>query len=643
MIRNVIGAVLALVGAAAAVWSPFRVWYDGRQGRYYEVDDLFTGITAERADLWWSLLLPLAFAALLTVIGLLLRSRLTVAAAGVVVLGFTVLWMVRQGQAADGLSAGADDGLGWGVALALGGGVLLLLAAAVMAGRPRRRRVAPAGPADEHGYGEPHHRTTPATAGRTTTRATGSRTTRATAGGTTRATGSRTTPAPGPGTHGPTAPGTTPSPVPTAPSTRATPSSPDRPNRRTPRAATGRRATDPGTVHDAARRGRGGRPRGPYGTTAGLRPRRCGRAGPGRTAAPAAVAVRRAARGARTDAVRVRLRLAGGGARPVAVPFTASSAYTQRSLLHAYTTPARATGEPVISPPVVSFQRSWPPAASSVYSTWSRSRSAAGRRRPPGRRRSRRPPRTATSGCPSPRPACTARCRWPRGCCRPRRAPARWTGGPPWRSATGPAGRRVQRVHRAEVVRQVHTAARHRRARHEHGSGEEDGGRLEVPADAAGHDVHGQHPRPGGHVHIAVVRRGHPHRHAAAGRRVADRVRPALTARTGVQGPQPCVLPHVHGVAVHGGPRLGGLEVGLGPGQLPQLGAVGRLPRLDAAAPGCPSRRCPGRRPARTSRRPSGPATARPRPARPARTGWGRRWRGYVPDATVMDRPRPGS
>ncbi|WP_236243033.1 hypothetical protein [Streptomyces sp. CC228A] len=157
MIRNVIGAVLALVGAAAAVWSPFRVWYDGRQGRYYEVDDLFTGITAERADLWWSLLLPLAFAALLTVIGLLLRSRLTVAAAGVVVLGFTVLWMVRQGQAADGLSAGADDGLGWGVALALGGGVLLLLAAAVMAGRPRRRRVAPAGPADEHGYGEPHH------------------------------------------------------------------------------------------------------------------------------------------------------------------------------------------------------------------------------------------------------------------------------------------------------------------------------------------------------------------------------------------------------------------------------------------------------------------------------------------------------
>ncbi|MFF3392265.1 hypothetical protein ACFYW1_15230 [Streptomyces sp. NPDC002669] len=32
MIRNVLGAVLALAGAAAAVLSPFRDWYDGRPG-----------------------------------------------------------------------------------------------------------------------------------------------------------------------------------------------------------------------------------------------------------------------------------------------------------------------------------------------------------------------------------------------------------------------------------------------------------------------------------------------------------------------------------------------------------------------------------------------------------------------------------
>lgn len=135
MFRNAIGAVLALVGAAAAVLSPFFTWHDGRRGKDYEVGDLFTGITADRADLWASLLLPLGAAALITIIGLVLRSRLVVALAGVVVLGFTILWIIRQGQAADGLTVGGDGALGWGVAFALGGGLLLLLAAALMAGR----------------------------------------------------------------------------------------------------------------------------------------------------------------------------------------------------------------------------------------------------------------------------------------------------------------------------------------------------------------------------------------------------------------------------------------------------------------------------------------------------------------------------
>ncbi|MEV4684529.1 hypothetical protein [Streptomyces kurssanovii] len=146
MIRNVIGSVLALIGATAAVWSPFRDWYDGRHGRDYRIQDLFTGITSNEGELFASLLLPMAFAALLTLIGVLLRSRLLVALAGVVVLGFTVLWMVRQGQAAGSLTAGGDgDGLGLGVALSFGGGVLLLLAAALMSGRRalRRRREEP--------------------------------------------------------------------------------------------------------------------------------------------------------------------------------------------------------------------------------------------------------------------------------------------------------------------------------------------------------------------------------------------------------------------------------------------------------------------------------------------------------------------
>ena len=146
MIRNVIGSILALVGATAAVWSPFHDWYDGRLGRDYRVQDLFNGITPNDGAPATSLLLPLAFAALLTLIGLVLRSPLLVALSGVIVLGFTALWVVRQGQAAGSLTIGGDgNGLGPGMAIALGGGLLLLLAAALMPGRRelRRRREQP--------------------------------------------------------------------------------------------------------------------------------------------------------------------------------------------------------------------------------------------------------------------------------------------------------------------------------------------------------------------------------------------------------------------------------------------------------------------------------------------------------------------
>ncbi|MFF2328269.1 MULTISPECIES: hypothetical protein [unclassified Streptomyces] len=143
MIRNVLGSVLALVGAAAAVLSPFRDWYDGRLGRHYRIEELFTGtgVTAGRPGLLGSIFLAFLVAAVLTVVGVVLRSRLLVAAAGVVVLGFTVLWMVRQGLAAGSLSVASDgSGLWWGVAGAVGGGVLLLLGAALMSGRHGGRR-----------------------------------------------------------------------------------------------------------------------------------------------------------------------------------------------------------------------------------------------------------------------------------------------------------------------------------------------------------------------------------------------------------------------------------------------------------------------------------------------------------------------
>ncbi|WP_246094787.1 hypothetical protein [Streptomyces roseicoloratus] len=143
MIRNVVGSILALAGATAAVWSPFRAWYDGRHGRDYPIEDLFTGITDAKADVMASILLPFLFAALLTLAGVVFRSRWLVALAGLVVLGFTILWMVRVGQAEGGLTIESDGrGLGDGVANALGGGVLLLIGAVVMSGRrPHATRV----------------------------------------------------------------------------------------------------------------------------------------------------------------------------------------------------------------------------------------------------------------------------------------------------------------------------------------------------------------------------------------------------------------------------------------------------------------------------------------------------------------------
>ncbi|MFE0029006.1 hypothetical protein [[Kitasatospora] papulosa] len=141
MIRNVLGSVVALVGAAAAVQSPFHSWYADRLGRDYRVQDLFDGISGVSSSVMGSILLPFLFAALVTIVGVVLRSRWVVALAGLVVLGFTVLWMVRQGQAAGSLTVDGDaSGLRWGVAQALAGGVLLLLGALVMSGRRGVRR-----------------------------------------------------------------------------------------------------------------------------------------------------------------------------------------------------------------------------------------------------------------------------------------------------------------------------------------------------------------------------------------------------------------------------------------------------------------------------------------------------------------------
>ncbi|THA73102.1 hypothetical protein E6R60_25970 [Streptomyces sp. A0642] len=140
-IRNTIGLILAVVGAAAAVWAPFRNWYNGRLGHDFRFWELFTGagVTNSGAGLFASMFLPLLVAAVVALVGVVLRSRLLVLLAGVIAFGFAVLWMIRQGLAQGSLTVAGDGrGLGSGVGLALLGGLLMLIASAVMGGRPSR-------------------------------------------------------------------------------------------------------------------------------------------------------------------------------------------------------------------------------------------------------------------------------------------------------------------------------------------------------------------------------------------------------------------------------------------------------------------------------------------------------------------------
>lgn len=154
MYRNVLGALLALIGAAVALISPFRDWYGSRAGQDIRLQELFTtgALTDTNAALFSGMFLAMLIVAVLAVIGVLLFSRMLVALAGVVALGITILWMVRQYQINDSLVVGGN-GVDIGALGALAAGVLLLLGAAVMAGRRRGHAVghAPAAEGPDEG------------------------------------------------------------------------------------------------------------------------------------------------------------------------------------------------------------------------------------------------------------------------------------------------------------------------------------------------------------------------------------------------------------------------------------------------------------------------------------------------------------
>ena len=147
--RNVLGGLLALIGAAATLISPWQAWYNNRHGSTYKFYEVFgSGITASGSGIMDSVFLVFLVMAVLAVAGVLLRSRALVGFAGVVALGFTILWMVRQGQAAGELTiTGSNNrGLGSGVACAFAGGLLMIIGSLMMAGRPKRAVVAETGP-----------------------------------------------------------------------------------------------------------------------------------------------------------------------------------------------------------------------------------------------------------------------------------------------------------------------------------------------------------------------------------------------------------------------------------------------------------------------------------------------------------------
>jgi hypothetical protein len=153
--RNVIGAVLAVLGAAATLVSPWQSWYSGRHGSSYKFWEIFgSGVTDSRSGIMDSVFLIFLITAVLAVAGALLRSRALVGFAAVVALGFSILWMVRQGQAAGELVITTKGtGLGQGVANALGGSVLMLIGALMMTGRPKEVVVAqPSGSASTKAY-----------------------------------------------------------------------------------------------------------------------------------------------------------------------------------------------------------------------------------------------------------------------------------------------------------------------------------------------------------------------------------------------------------------------------------------------------------------------------------------------------------
>ncbi|WP_147255430.1 hypothetical protein [Streptomyces sp. PT12] len=134
MWRKVLAPVLAGLAIAATIAGVFLNWYGGRHGWHFKWPQLFggQGITGSDANLLTGMFFPFLIAGLIALAAILLRSASLMTVAGLLVLGFTILWMARQYQTAHSLTVG-PGGMSWPVLGPLLGGIGLLAAAMMYA------------------------------------------------------------------------------------------------------------------------------------------------------------------------------------------------------------------------------------------------------------------------------------------------------------------------------------------------------------------------------------------------------------------------------------------------------------------------------------------------------------------------------
>jgi hypothetical protein len=135
--RRLIGLVLVVVAAVAAVWSAFLDWYASRNGSDIRIQDLFNSITPQKADSLGSLLIPLAISAVLVLAGIIVWWRWLWALGGLVAIATAILWGVRQAQDVTGLHSNL---MGNGPAMAACAGAAMLLAAVIATARGGKTR-----------------------------------------------------------------------------------------------------------------------------------------------------------------------------------------------------------------------------------------------------------------------------------------------------------------------------------------------------------------------------------------------------------------------------------------------------------------------------------------------------------------------